>query len=297
MVEYSRDTRGPSPLLKGRELRKWTLCANAGDLTDIWLEALKKTRPWYTRQTMYGNRLDQAWLDRCNVTNMGEWICQLEDMNHDGSSSLADHIPIRAYLVLEGERRSEGRKLYFKMEGSLLKKEEVMTETKRVWVDHPAWANDDRKRWGLALARALANARRREQVDTRMSRIRCRIKWLKDGDAPSRFFYACLKAKNKKEEITLIKLDTGEVITEEGRILQLIEETYGELYTADEEGPQAVQQGDEVLQLVDKRLTGDQNRQLEETPEEELIEEIVRTLPQEKSLGFDGVTAEVLLER
>ncbi|KAL3690404.1 hypothetical protein R1sor_016713 [Riccia sorocarpa] len=113
----------------------------------------------------------------------------------------------------------------------------------------------------------------------------------------SRFFFACLKAKTQREEITSIKLDSGEVITEESQILILIKETYGDLYIAEAESPKTTNKRREVLQLVDKRLTDTQNRKLEETPSEDLIEDIVRTLPQEKSSGFDGVTAEVLVAR
>ncbi|KAL3697596.1 hypothetical protein R1sor_011672 [Riccia sorocarpa] len=277
MVESPRDTIGPSPILKGRELRKWALCANAGDFVDVWLEAVSSKGRWFTRQAMYGNRLDQA------------------------------------RLILQGETRTELRKSYFKMDGGLMQREEVKQEVGNVWGEHPWWATDDRKRWGLALKRTravllkhknkqglvdveseeiyrrldavrhqvqdsptetnrvrfeeeLQAARRREQLNVRMSRIKCRIKWLKDGDAASRFFFACLKAKNKREEITSLKLPTGVVVTDEGRILKLIEETYGDLYTAEEESPEVLTRRGEVLQLLDKRLTDNQNRQLEEEP-------------------------------
>ncbi|KAL3689026.1 hypothetical protein R1sor_015335 [Riccia sorocarpa] len=143
---------------------------------------------------------------------------------------------------------------------------------------------------------ALMAARRREQADMLICRVKCRIKWLADGDAPSKYFFACLKAKTKREELTSIKLDSGEVLVDEDRILQLIEDTYGNLYTAEEEGSEALEKRREILQLVDKRLTAAQNRKLEDTPTEEPIEEIVKTLPQEKSPGFDGVTSEVLVE-
>ncbi|KAL3696204.1 hypothetical protein R1sor_010280 [Riccia sorocarpa] len=129
----------------------------------------------------------------------------------------------------------------------------------------------------------------------RIYRIKCRIKWLKDNNTSSKYRFACLKAKNRKEEITSIKLESGEVIMEEGRILKLIEETYGELYTAEVESPAATERRREVLQLVDKKSTDAHNMNLDGTPSEELIEEIVQSLPQEKSPGFDGVTVECSL--
>ncbi|KAL3675746.1 hypothetical protein R1sor_025694 [Riccia sorocarpa] len=342
MVEYRRDSIGPSPLMRGRELRKWTINANAGDLVDVWLEAVRSMGPWYTRQAFHGGRLDQSRLDRCYLTNRGDWLYLIDEMVHDGTSSLAYHVPIKARLILQGEVRNEGKKSYFKMDGSLLNRDDVRTECEEVWREHPWWVSDDRKKWGLALARvrkvllrhknshnrgeaeaaviqnrlaeirlrvqdnpssdnkrlfeeALCDARRHEQLDTRICRIRCRIRWLQEGDVSSRFFYACLKAKTAREEVKTLKLDTSEVVNDEGRILQLIEEAYRDLYTAEPEEEGIQETREQVLTMVDKKLTISQNRTLEEQPTEGLIKEIVRSLPKEKSHGFDGVTAEVLV--
>ncbi|KAL3684704.1 hypothetical protein R1sor_002726 [Riccia sorocarpa] len=139
MVEYRRDTIGPSPLLKGRELRKWTLNENAGDLIDVWLEAVSSKRPWYTRQATYCGRLDQSRLDRCYITNRGEWLYLIDEMVHDGTSCLADHIPIKT-------------------------REEVKAECADVWADHPWWATYHRKKWGLALARVRSVLLKQKKV-------------------------------------------------------------------------------------------------------------------------------------
>ncbi|KAL3695955.1 hypothetical protein R1sor_010031 [Riccia sorocarpa] len=263
-------------------------------------------------------------------------------MVHDGTSSLADHIPIRVNITLQDGAGDGHMKSYFKMDGRMLQKQEVLSEVRREWTAHPSWAVDDRRRWGLALARtsavlmrnknndradmieagrihkklaearlavqenncdetirvfeeALQASRRRERLDIRLTRVRCRIKWLNDGEAPSRFFFAYMKAKNARENITSVKIETGEVVTDEDRILQLIEDTYNELYTAEPENVQTSEKRREVLQKIDRRLTLEQNITLGEVPSEEYIEEIVRELPKDKSPGFDGVTAEVLV--
>ncbi|KAL3679474.1 hypothetical protein R1sor_022430 [Riccia sorocarpa] len=122
-------------------------------------------------------------------------------------------------------------------------------------------------------------ARRRDQADTRIFRVWFRIRWLKDGDVPSMFFFACLKAKTRKENITTTKLDTGVFLTEEDQTLKLIEDTYGALNVAEEESTEVTDRRRECLQLVDKTVLGEQNRTLEETPSEEVIQEIVRSLP------------------
>ncbi|KAL3695702.1 hypothetical protein R1sor_009778 [Riccia sorocarpa] len=105
-----------------------TAIGDIGDLIDTWLEAVRARGPWFTRQAMCGGRLDQARLDRCYVTNRGDWLFLIDEMLHDGSSSLADHIPVKVNLVLQGEVLSEGRKSYYKMDASLLNKEEIKRE-------------------------------------------------------------------------------------------------------------------------------------------------------------------------
>ncbi|KAL3689266.1 hypothetical protein R1sor_015575 [Riccia sorocarpa] len=60
----------------------------------------------------------------------------------------------------------------------------------------------------------------------------------------------------------------------------------------EEEGVEQKRQ--EVLQRMDKRLSTEQNERLREIPSEELIEEIVRSLPAEKVPGIDGVVIEIL---
>ncbi|KAL3682870.1 hypothetical protein R1sor_000892 [Riccia sorocarpa] len=170
--------------------------------------------------------------------------------------------------------------------GAILKK---LEEARIMLQDSPT--SDNRSRF----EEALLKARRREQTDIRICRIRCRIRWLQEEDVSSKFFFACLTAKNAREEISALRLETGEVITDKGRILQLIEKTYSELYTAEPETGNIREARAEILQMMDRKLSSQQNKSLEETPTEELIEETVKSLPLEKSPGFDGVTAEVLV--
>ncbi|KAL3698385.1 hypothetical protein R1sor_012461 [Riccia sorocarpa] len=149
MVENTRDSIGPSPVLKGRELRSWTLCSNQGDLIDGWLTALDSNGPWFTRQAVHGLRLDQSRLDRLYISNRGEWIEVIRTVEHQGASSLSDHVPIGAVLVLEKKNRAEDRRKtvsYFKMRASLFTRPEVMQEAEEEWRKHPVWAKDERKR-------------------------------------------------------------------------------------------------------------------------------------------------------
>ncbi|KAL3692700.1 hypothetical protein R1sor_006351 [Riccia sorocarpa] len=154
MVERRSDTIGPSPLMRGAELRKWILCSNQGDLVDTWLTACESTGPWYTRQVVHGARLDQSRIDRCYISERGEWIHTILKEDHDGSCSLSDHIPITIQLKLidvdtEGVRPTS----YFKMNAKFMKSQDLVQKVKEIWNQHPVWAHDQRKKWLLALGR------------------------------------------------------------------------------------------------------------------------------------------------
>ncbi|KAL3689065.1 hypothetical protein R1sor_015374 [Riccia sorocarpa] len=156
MVEYRSNTIGPSPLIRGRELRNWTLCANGGDQTDLWLAAVNTKGPWFTRQAMHWTRLDQARLDRCYISSREDCVSLLEEMVHDGTSSLADHIPIRISITRQDGTRTGYKKSYFKTDGHMLQNQEVLSKVRAEWAAHPSWAVDDRRKWGLALALTMA---------------------------------------------------------------------------------------------------------------------------------------------
>ncbi|KAL3691489.1 hypothetical protein R1sor_005140 [Riccia sorocarpa] len=129
MVERREDSIGPSPLLKGAELRKWTLCSNNADLIDTWLVAVRSTGPWFTRQAVCGARIDQARLDRCYTSERGEWIHTILQEYHQGSSVLSDHIPIKVTLQLVGDNQSGERIIsYFKIHPKSMKSEAVRRE-------------------------------------------------------------------------------------------------------------------------------------------------------------------------
>ncbi|KAL3687354.1 hypothetical protein R1sor_013663 [Riccia sorocarpa] len=260
MVEYREDTIGPSPMIRGEEARSWARCANSLDLVDGWLGAVESKGPVFTRQQLHGERRKQT---------------------------------------------------YFKMDVRHLKKEATWAEAQRVWKEHPEWATDARRKWGLALGRlkqvlrtsklmedsdlqemnklkinlelarrkiqtednednrrefllTLNLHRKRELIDTHICRMRSRIRWIQLGDSPSKFFFAYLKAKFSQDNIVALKKDSGEVLENEEAVLEFIQESYKELYSAEEESDTMVAARAEVVNLMDKELTTEQNEKMEE---------------------------------
>ncbi|KAL3676158.1 hypothetical protein R1sor_026106 [Riccia sorocarpa] len=135
---------------------------------------------------------------------------------------------------------------------------------------------------------------RKDNMEATMWRKRSRNRWLKSGEAPSKYFFAQLKAKHQRETIKALQLESGEVVNTEGRILEKIGTFYEDLYKKDEEVESAVNSRERVLSYVKSAVTAQQNQELEVTPTMEELEGIVKRLPEEKAPGLDGATVEVL---
>ncbi|KAL3695864.1 hypothetical protein R1sor_009940 [Riccia sorocarpa] len=344
MVESRVDTIGPSPLMRGAELRKWTMCSNQADLVDTWLVANVSKGPWFTRQAVHGSRFDQSRIDRCYISELGEWVYRIAQEEHYGTCSLSDHIPISVQLQLIHEGPTHRKPTsYFKMNARYMQSQEFRQRIKETWSKHPDWAQDPRKKWSLALGRirlifkdhrdcqerelpemvllqerlarareaiqtqqsdgsqrefetALQLIRQREKADAYICRVRCRIRWFREGDAATHFFFARYKAKMSQERLTTLKTDSGQIITDEDSIFRMIQATFSELYKEEPEDEGIQGMREELLQLTDKKMSVAQNQALEETPSTELIEELVKSLPKEKAPGFDGVVAEVVVD-
>ncbi|KAL3690407.1 hypothetical protein R1sor_016716 [Riccia sorocarpa] len=125
-------------------------------------------------------------------------------------------------------------------------------------------------------------------------RARCKITWLKEGDAPSKYFFARLKAKHAQEEIAALEINGGHSIEDRDGILEEVHRFYENLYAAEVETDCMLENRRKVVGRIDKRLTMEQNHTLEEIPSEELITSIVMEMPKEKSPGIDGVMIEIL---
>ncbi|KAL2629393.1 hypothetical protein R1flu_014079 [Riccia fluitans] len=185
-------------------------------------------------------------------------------MHHQGGRTLSDHIPICITLILKKERTSEQQHIsYFKMDSKYKKNAEMLAEVAEVWCQHPSWALDDRKKWGLV---ALALGR-----------------------------VGSLKAKHIHEALNIRQLDNGQIVTNEDELFEVIQDNFRTLIQEDPESDAVRAEHREVLQLIDRHLTEEQNHQLEELPSNKLKEDIVRSLPSDKAPGLDRVTAEILV--
>ncbi|KAL3689313.1 hypothetical protein R1sor_015622 [Riccia sorocarpa] len=64
--------------------------------------------------------------------------------------------------------------------------------------------------------------RSKERAEADKWRKNSRNKWLRGGEAPSKYFFSQLKSKHQKESIKVLELENGETLTSESEILKEI---------------------------------------------------------------------------
>ncbi|KAL3694987.1 hypothetical protein R1sor_008638 [Riccia sorocarpa] len=304
MVENQIDSIGPSPVIRGEEKNMWEVLTGSADLVDARACATTTKGPLFTRQAWYGNRFDQSRLDRFYLSGGGEWLYHIRAVEHQGARTLSDHVPIVLELVttelLSGSRP---RRSYFKMDCKAFGKEDVLEEAKEVWRAHPRWARDKRKRWALALGRIrkllmeVRSEASRERLDMslledKVEEARSRVQHDQSVEKPE----VCLrkhKARQGRDD-GLGECPDGRLLEDQDEMLKEVYNFYRDLYTAEEETEEMLNQRRRVVGRIDRGLSWDDNSVLEEVPSEELITTIVMEMPKEKSPGIDGVMVEIL---
>ncbi|KAL3688714.1 hypothetical protein R1sor_015023 [Riccia sorocarpa] len=141
------------------------------------------------------------------------------------------------------------------------------------------------------LAQLEREVRKKENLEAATWRRRSRNRWFKEGEAPSKYFFSQLKSKHQRESITALKLDDGEVVSEDGLILKEIESFYANLYRKDAQVEANHSAWEQVLSHVTKEVSTQQNMELDSRPTMEELENLVKWLPEEKARGS---TVEIL---
>lgn len=122
-----------------------------------------------------------------------------------------------------------------------------------------------------------------------MWRIRSRSHWEKLGDAPSTYFFQLVVVKRMREMIKVLVLPNGRVTEDEQEILQEVFRSSRTLYARDQQVALNKMVRSEILELVDKFFSAEDNEILKAIPQEEKINRVVFAFPRGKSPGEDGV--------
>lgn len=70
-TKFIEDSVGPTPLLHGLERHSWNHLMDKFDLIDNRLIVVIKYGLYFTRQAMYGDHLDQSWLNMSYSSDRG----------------------------------------------------------------------------------------------------------------------------------------------------------------------------------------------------------------------------------
>ncbi|KAL3692706.1 hypothetical protein R1sor_006357 [Riccia sorocarpa] len=189
----------------------------------------------------------------------------------------------RVMKVLKAARR--------KKQETNVSKAELIRELEK-WRETLLTLDSKENRLGYRLTRDLLRENDLEEAKT--WRKHCRSKWLREGDAPSRYFFAMWKAKVRREAILSLQKADGSIIDEPAQIVDEVGAFYTNLFEEEVEEETAPQMREQVLSNLPKRVPDELNRIMSRTPEVDEVEQRVKDLAAEKSPGLDGITAEVL---
>ncbi|KAL3698062.1 hypothetical protein R1sor_012138 [Riccia sorocarpa] len=142
----------------------------------------------------------------------------------------------------------------------------------------------------------LAKVRRLEEEQAILWRRWSSLRWVREGEASSKFFFSLLKAKHAKEEIMCLTTDEGQKIEEETTIMQELHQFYTNLYHQDAVSAEDTQLRKKTLALIDKKVSVQQNEMLIAVSGPLEIMQVVSKLKNDKAPGIDGMTAEFLNE-
>ncbi|KAL2632691.1 hypothetical protein R1flu_004170 [Riccia fluitans] len=125
---------------------------------------------------------------------------------------------------------------------------------------------------------------------------RCRATWAEKGKTCSRYFFATLKDKQSQEKMSCLWDEEGTLVQDKELILQRVHKYYKELYSQPAITLAEQREQDRTLNLIDQRVSEEDNARLMALPGADELKDAVKELPANKAPGEDGLTAEVLHE-
>jgi hypothetical protein len=136
-----------------------------------------------------------------------------------------------------------------------------------------------------------------ERKEAILWRIRSRVRWLKLGEAPSRYFFATLKATQVRSTIKALRPLSGSIqqeIVDDAGLLAQVYTNFANTFAKDDIVSNNKTEQDPILTSLGTKLIAEDNAKLLSPPTEEEICSTVFSLKNDKAPGMDGVSAKVL---
>ena len=124
----------------------------------------------------------------------------------------------------------------------------------------------------------------------RGAQVRARVKWLNEDETNSKYFLGLEKSRQSHNVIESIKLNNGQVVTHQNKVLREIGNFYKNLYeTLDVSNIDIVNY---LNNFQIPTLTNEQRNSLENMPSENELQYVLSTMKQDRAPGIDGIPAE-----
>ncbi|KAL3692058.1 hypothetical protein R1sor_005709 [Riccia sorocarpa] len=130
-----------------------------------------------------------------------------------------------------------------------------------------------------------------EKQEASLWYLRSCSKWLRFEEAPTSYFFSLTKARFSRDRIACLKTNEGVSLTRWEDILKLIAEYFSEIYDAEAEGLENRLARQRILSLIDKRISIEDQVNMDRIPEGDEIDEVMKTLKRGKAPGLDGFCA------
>ncbi|KAL3686059.1 hypothetical protein R1sor_004081 [Riccia sorocarpa] len=314
MVELWGDSVGKSAIIARAEARAWKAVSHSAGLVDAYLN---EGGNWMHLIRQVTHNAVQVVSDHVPITltchlsppNDTNWrpksyhkmsvdILKREGVLQEPQRIWEDHpedngnpqrtwqlawIRIRSLLKKETEKRKEqGRR------DTVLRRELAAMRT-----EHGENLSEEHK---ARLAHIEDQLRKQEHQDARAWRLRSKQRWLREGEAPSRYFFAQMKAKFTNETMPTLTLEDGTKTEDRAVIIGEVERFMSNLYERQHQTQEMNEARLETYTKITTTVTMQQDLRVSTRPPDHEIDIIATLLKKEKSPGLDGLTIEVLLE-
>ena len=131
-----------------------------------------------------------------------------------------------------------------------------------------------------------------QEEKTKGAMIRCKVRWYEEGEKSTKYFLNLEKRNYSKKVISRLKDKHNHTLSQPKEINNEIFDFYKKLYSSRTRLNDNLHESEEILSTIEKKLTNEESNQLEGAISEAEMVEALKTTPNGKSPGSDGLTAE-----
>jgi exonuclease III len=131
-----------------------------------------------------------------------------------------------------------------------------------------------------------------QEEKTKGAIIRCKVRWYEEGEKSTKYFLNLEKRNYNKKIISRLKDRNNQVMTEPKEIQEELHNFYKKLYSSRQRENDVTTDFNPILSAIEAKLTDEKSAELEGPIAEAELLEALKSTPNGKSPGSDGLNAE-----